>query len=100
MAKLCKILEVSRSGYYAWEKRPESSRKKENEELLSVMKQIHAKYRGVYGSRKMKKALEKEGWRVNHKRVERLMKVGGLRFRLFGEIQSDDQFEAQPSGGG
>ena len=82
MAKLCKLLEVSRSGYYAWEKRPESSRKKENEELLALMKKLHGKHRGVYGSRKMKKALEQEGWKVNHKRVERLMKAGGLRSRL------------------
>jgi putative transposase len=82
VAKLCKLLEVSRSGYYAWEKRPESSRKKENEELLALMKKLHGKHRGVYGSRKMKKALEQEGWKVNHKRVERLMKAGGLRSRL------------------
>jgi hypothetical protein len=34
------------------------------------------------GSRKMQKVLEKEGWKVKHKRMERLMKAAGLRSRL------------------
>jgi len=48
--RMCEALKVSRSGYYAWKARQLSTRRKENEELLSRMQAIHAKSRRLYGS--------------------------------------------------
>lgn len=78
MAKLCEVLGVSRSGYYAWENRPKSTRTKENENLKEKIKQIHQKRHQVFGCRKIYNELKGSGLKVNHKRVERLMKEEGL----------------------
>ena len=52
--KMCKVLEVSRSGYYRWLKQPESKRDKENRELIETIKQIHNdKHMANYGSPRM-----------------------------------------------
>ena len=48
--RMCRILEVSASGYYAWLNRPESSRARENRRLVVEIKAIHKENRGVYGS--------------------------------------------------
>lgn len=82
MAKLCKVLEVSRSGYYAWENRPKSARTKENELLTEQIKAIHLKKRRTYGSRKITEEIRRDGKAVNHKRIERIMKQEGLRSKL------------------
>jgi len=82
VAKLCKVLGVSRSGYYAWENRPKSARDAENELIKEQIKSIHRKTRQTYGSRKITKELRRKGQLVNHKRVERLMKLEGLRSKL------------------
>ena len=79
VAKMCAVLEVSRSGYYAWEKRPKSAREIENEELTERIKGIFEKNRRVYGSRKIRKELFRLGKHVNHKRIEQIMKEEGLR---------------------
>ena len=42
MKVMCEVLEVSRSGFYAWRSRPESKRSKHHRELVSEMRQIHA----------------------------------------------------------
>lgn len=77
------MLGVSRSGYYAWDKRPETSRSIANRILLNKIKVIHEKSRKVYGSTKITKILnktEEEG--INHKRVERIMKINGIRSKV------------------
>ena len=82
MAKLCTVLEVSRSGYYAWENRPKSARSRENELLTEQVKAIHIKKRQIYGSRKMTEEIRRSGKTVNHKRIERIMKQEGLRSKV------------------
>jgi len=47
---MCKVLEVSRSGYYSWRNRHESERAKENDELLAKIKAAHKKSKKTYGS--------------------------------------------------
>lgn len=81
VAKLCKVLDVSKSGYYAWDNRPKSQREQENELLLIEIKALFNKSGQAYGSRKITEALQLKGKRVNHKRVARLMKEHGLRSR-------------------
>lgn len=82
VAKLCEVLAVSRSGYYAWEKRPKSARKIADERLTAAIKVIHEKKRRTCGCRKMTKEIQRSGKRINHKRIERLMKAEGIRSKL------------------
>jgi len=76
---MCRALEVSPAGYYAWRSRKSSARDQENERLLEKIKAAHAKSRGIYGSPKIYRELRREGLSVNHKRVERLMKEEGIK---------------------
>jgi len=76
--RLCQLLSVSRSGYYAWQKRGPSRRELDNHVLVAHMRRIHQQCRRSYGSPRMQAALTKAGWRVNHKRVARLMRESGL----------------------
>lgn len=75
---LCEVLEVSRSGFYAWKKRPPSARAKEDARLAAEIAATHEKSRKRYGSPRVQRALAKKGIRVGKKRVERLMRERGL----------------------
>ena len=55
---MCKVLKLSVNTYYAWRKRPESVRKRENESLIAVVQSIHVKMRQCYGTRRMAKELQ------------------------------------------
>lgn len=70
----CGALDVSRSGYYAWRKRPESERAKENDRLLGHIRAIYEKSDRTYGSPRVTEDLRAEGFMVNEKRVARLMR--------------------------
>ena len=76
---LCRVLGVSPSGYYAWRDRPPSARERKNRRLLERIREIHAFSRQTYGRPRMYAELRDEGWRVNHKRVARLMALDGLQ---------------------
>jgi putative transposase len=76
---MCRVLEVTESGYYQWLRRPESDLLRENRALLDEIRTIHKMSRGNYGSPKIHRALKRQGREVNHKRVERLMREDGLR---------------------
>ena len=78
IAKMVRWAKVSRSGFYAWLSRKPSSRDNSNDELLSIIRQIHEKSNKTYGSVRMVKELRKKGIRVNHKRVERIMKENNI----------------------
>lgn len=76
----CRVLRVSRSGYYEWRDRPASDRARENELLVKQIEQIHADSRGTYGSPRVHAELTLGlGWAVNRKRVERLMRQAGIQ---------------------
>ena len=75
IAKMAQWLQVSKSGYYAWRKRPQSLRGTENEALLKEIIQIHEASHGTYGSRKITREINRKSEKpVNHKRVERIMR--------------------------
>ncbi|MDO5650132.1 MAG: IS3 family transposase [Gallicola sp.] len=81
--KMAQILEVSRSGYYDWRKRPSSRRKKEDATYLKEIKEIFVASKYSYGAKKIAKILRKLHEKpVNHKRVERLMRENGLCSKL------------------
>lgn len=75
---MCRVLEVSSSGYHARRTRPPSKRELEDRRLLELIRQIHTENYGVYGVRRMWKQLHRQGLRIGRCRVERLMKRAGL----------------------
>jgi putative transposase len=75
----CRLLGVSRSGYYDWLTRAPSDRALTDAWLLEQIKRIHRENRGVYGARRVHAELRlAEGIRVGCKRVERLMRQADL----------------------
>jgi putative transposase len=76
---LCRVLGVSRSGYYGWKDRPPSERDRENAALTEKIKQIHDRSRQVYGYPRVHAELKALGVRCSRKRVARLMRKAGLR---------------------
>lgn len=77
--KKCQILEVSRSGYYEWQKRPPSRRSLANERLLEQIKIIHQVSRCLYGSPRIVATLKHKGATCGKNRVATLMRVNGIR---------------------
>ena len=78
IATMCRVLEVSPSGYYAWRNRPRSRRARENSVLVERIKAIHARSRGTYGAPRIHAELKAEGMDVGHNRVARLMREAGV----------------------
>jgi putative transposase len=82
LRELCDALDVSRSGYLAWENRPLSARHLSNAQLLNQIKTIHAhRHTRCYGSPRMTWELRADGWSCSENRVARLMRKNGLRAR-------------------
>lgn len=77
--KMCRVFEVTRSGYYAWRKRPLGNRRQEDERLLKAIKRIYQQHKGRYGSPRVAKQLQAEGIRCGKNLVARLMKANGLQ---------------------
>ena len=71
---MCRVLAVSRSGYYAWRKRPTSPRKMADRALSQQIKQIHHQSRQTYGSPRIQAELAENGVNCGHKRIARLMR--------------------------
>ena len=75
----CELLEVSRSGFYDWERRSPSQRELSDAWILEKIRQIHRDNRGVYGAPRIHAELRMaHGIRVGRKRVERLMREAGI----------------------
>jgi putative transposase len=70
---MCRLLEVSRSGYYDWCSRAESARSRRNRELTMMIRQPHLESNGVYGTRKIHRGLMLAGEACVRQRVARLM---------------------------
>ena len=75
---MCRTLEVGSSGYYAWLKRPESSRNRENRQLLMEIKAVHSKSRQTYGSPRIHAELNETGRACSKYRIARLMRQHGI----------------------
>lgn len=79
ITRLCGVLEVSKAGYYAWRKRPQSRRARADLRLKVKIRSVHRKSRRSYGSPRVHEELKAEGIPCGRKRVERLMREDGLR---------------------
>ena len=78
---MCRLLSVSKSGYYVWRRRPESPRAGENRKLLVTIRAIHRLRRQVYGSPRVHFELREMGWTCGRHRVARLMRRNAVRVR-------------------
>jgi transposase InsO family protein len=88
----CKVLEVSRSGYYKWRTRPESERAKSTKELTKRVLEIHSESRNTYGEPRIKIALKDEGVSCGKERIVKIMKklsISGISKKKF-KIKTTD----------
>jgi putative transposase len=76
---MCGVLEVSASGYYAWRRRPESTRPRADRALAADIRRVHADNRAIYGSPRVHAALRAEGRQIGVNRVARLMRHHGIQ---------------------
>lgn len=75
---MCKVLKLSRTGYYKWLKRGESNRERRDRELIDHILRIHRETRGIYGAPRIHTELGVNGIKVGKKRVARLMREVGI----------------------
>lgn len=78
VAMMARLLEVSRTGYYAWLHRPDSARLICDRELTERIDHFHQQSRGTYGVKRILADLRAEGWQVGKNRVARLMRQAGI----------------------
>jgi putative transposase len=76
---LCRVLKVSRSGYYDWKNRSSSKRDRENAALTEQIREVHERSRGIYGYPRVHAELRALGVRCSRKRVARLMRKAGIK---------------------
>jgi len=79
VGRMCRLLNVSRSGYYAWLKRPKSRRRHENEKLGAKIHQIFDGSHRTYGSPRIHAELRFQGLSCGRNRVVRLMRKLGIK---------------------
>lgn len=75
----CALLDVSRSGFYAWRRRPLSARAQANRSVVAEIRRIHAEVDRSYGSPRMQPELRARGLRCGRHRIARLMRAHGIR---------------------
>ena len=78
---MCQVLGVSRSGYYAWRRRPDSRRAQANQRLLVQIREEYQLSRKTYGSPRIHASLRRKGVRCSRKRVARLMRLDHIAAR-------------------
>jgi len=79
---MCRVLEVSRAGYYRWLKRKPSQRQLDNQSLDAEIREIYDGSKGRYGSPKITQELRDRGRRVGKNRVAMRMRKAGLRSKI------------------
>lgn len=99
--RLCKVLGVSQSGYFAWKDRPASRRQREDMILLAHVRSAFALSNGAYGSPRMTRELHDRGLAVGRRRTARLMRENGLiarqKRRFKRTTDSDHGFPVAPN---
>ena len=79
VSRLCAMLKINRSSFYAWKKRKPSEREKTNQALIDHIRRIHKMSRKAYGSPRVYAQLKKQGFTCNRKRIAKLMRQDGLK---------------------
>lgn len=94
--KMCQALEVSRSGYYQWLRRPPSGRQCADSHLLDSIRSIHDGSRGAYGTPRIQQELRARGQRVGKNRIDRLKRKAAIfarKFRRFRVATTDSKHD-------
>ena len=79
--RLCQVLGVSQSGYFAWKDRPACRRQRDDMVMLAHVRSAFAMSNGTYGSPRMTRELQDDGLAIGRRRTARLMRENGLRGR-------------------
>jgi len=79
ISSLCRTLEVSRSGYYEWLRRPPRAQSDADQQVQDKVQRFFAQGRGTYGTRRLKHLLAQEGLQVSRRRIGRMLAQAGLR---------------------
>lgn len=79
---MCDAYGVSKSGYYAWLNRKDSPRQIKNTQLAAIIKKIHLKSHGIYGSPRITVTMNRQGIEVGENRVARIMQSFGIVGRI------------------
>jgi len=95
LTRMCQVLQVSRSGFYAWQHRAVSPRARANQALMERMRILHRQTREAYGARKMWQLLNRDGLVCGRHRVARLRRLAGIvalrRRRYIRTVQARQQ---------
>ena len=98
---MCRAMEVSRSGYYAFKDRPKSANEINNERLLVDIRRLFLENQQNYGSPRIYDALVKEGWICSENRVARVMRNAGVvavqRRKFRATTDSDHNWPVAPN---
>ena len=90
---MCCVLDVTKSGYFTWQRGPTSTRELQDTTLIAEIGQIHATSKGRYGVPRVHVELREQGWPCSRRRVARLMAAASLegkdRKRYEGTTNSD-----------
>lgn len=79
LARLCRVFEVSRSGYHAWDTRAPSKRTQENNRLEVAIQAAHRRARRTYGPQRLQPELQADGFKAGVGRIKRLRRKLGIR---------------------
>ncbi len=96
VTRMCALLEVSRSGFYAWQHRHISARARSDARLVVAQHASDAHHRGKYGRLRLPRDLREAGYGVNHERVRRLMLREELAARRRRFVHTTDSRHALP----
>lgn len=94
---LCRVMRVSRSGFYAWRGRPKSERARRDETLTKTITTIHTRSRGNYGAPRIHAELGEQQVRCGKKRVARLMRQAGLQGKRKGSAKAKRRKIVRPA---
>ena len=79
ISTMCRVLEVSKAGYYAWRARPLCDRVKDDRVLTAKIREIQKQVKSRYGSPRTFRELKALGFKCGEHRVARLMQRAGIR---------------------
>lgn len=75
----CRVLGLVPSGFYAWKRRPNAPRHRQDDEFAVMIRRVFEQHHAIYGAPRITEELRALGHRINRKRVERLMREMGLQ---------------------
>lgn len=91
MSAMCRVLDVTRSGYYAWKRRGERPRDRESRRLDADIRRLFDLHKARYGAPRLTLELREAGWTVSRKRVAKRMRALGLRARAARKYKATTQ---------